>query len=104
MPLACWAAFAFCVGVVFLIASKPSGLLILAEKAYFFVIAAIAGIFYCVAMKQRVVLFLYPGIVPLNVSGPLEVFAAARAGRIAGVCSCAFTLVGHCRLATFLTV
>lgn len=30
-------------------------------------------------MKQRVVFFLYPGIVSLDVSGPLEVFAAATA-------------------------
>ena len=43
----------------------------------FFVIAATAVIFYCVSMKQRVVFFLYPGIVSLDVSGPLEVFAAA---------------------------
>ena len=47
------------------------------RKSIFFVIAAIAVIFYCVAMKQRVVFFLYPGIVSLDVSGPLEVFAAA---------------------------
>ena len=43
----------------------------------FFVIAAKAGIFYSVPMKQRVVFFLYTGIVSLDVSGPLEVFSAA---------------------------
>ena len=46
-------------------------------KPLFFVIAAMTVIFYCVLMKQRVVFFLYPGVVSLDVSGPLEVFASA---------------------------
>ena len=47
------------------------------RKCRFFVIDAMLVIFYCGCMKQRVVFFLYPGIVSLDVSGPLEVFAAA---------------------------
>lgn len=43
----------------------------------FFVVAVMAVIPYCLSMKQNVVFFLYPGIVSLDVSGPLEVFAAA---------------------------
>lgn len=46
-------------------------------KCIFFVIAASPAIFYCAGMKQRVVFFLYSGIVSLDVSGPLEVFATA---------------------------
>lgn len=46
-------------------------------KYLFFVIAAKTDIFYCDGMKQRVVFFLYNGIVSLDVSGPLEVFATA---------------------------
>lgn len=47
------------------------------EKNLFFVIAAKGGIFYSLCMKQRVVFFLYPGMVSLDLSGPLEVFATA---------------------------
>lgn len=44
-----------------------------------FVIAASTAIFYATGMKQTVVFFLYPGIVSLDVTGPLEVFATATA-------------------------
>lgn len=46
-------------------------------KRLFIVIAARAGIFYAARMKQNLVIFLYPGIVALDVTGPLEVFATA---------------------------
>ena len=46
-------------------------------KRLFIVIAASAGIFYAAHMKQNLVIFLYPGIVALDVTGPLEVFATA---------------------------
>ena len=47
------------------------------RKYILFVIAARLVISYSLFMKQRVVFFLYPGIVSLDVSGPLEVFATA---------------------------
>lgn len=46
-------------------------------KRLFIVIAARAGIFYAARMKQNLVIFLNPGIVALDVTGPLEVFATA---------------------------
>ena len=77
MPLACRAAFAICAGGGCTDCRKRVFRVRFGRKSIFFVIAATALIFYCVAMKQRVVFFLYPGIVSLDVSGPLEVFAAA---------------------------
>ncbi len=54
-----------------------AALLVLGRKKPLFVIAARVVIFYCLGMKQRVVFFLYPGMVSLDLSGPLEVFATA---------------------------
>lgn len=54
------------------------GVIRLGRKCVFFVIAATYLQPYCALMKKRMEFFLYPGVVSLDVTGPLEVFAAAN--------------------------
>ncbi|WP_300463176.1 hypothetical protein [Desulfobacula sp.] len=43
-----------------------------------FVIAAIFFIFYIIHMKKRIEFLFYPGMVDLDVTGPLDIFQAVN--------------------------